>query len=646
MVCPNCGQENVADSAFCRHCGTRLTGLPEAEGVPAAGQSLEAERAPTASQLLEAEGIPAADQLPEAEGTPAAGQLPEETVPPTPMPPEGEPAARVRKKAWWAVVLAIVAAMALLAVIAFVVVRMVSRKGEEVLLAFPSGTGTVDLYLVELGKVKEDGLRLAQNVSPGTDLVTLSYRHSAGWWLRLGEGNGGEGNGAFIPETNQVYYWYEGENGTVLEGLAIGDEKPHQVLETEQDMGVEVRAGSDTAVMRESLDDIQRCYVAKFGQKAELLAEGNECDTQYNGFFVYYTQVDGEKTTLSTVDPDGKNKAVMLDGVENVQGYRLSKDGSHVAYAQATGAGYQLYKSARDSDTPEAIGTVVNTIYGFLLVGDEDVVLYLVGTDAGGSELYLSNTATTIVTGEDISAYVGPDGDYVVYQVTDENGRTAVYSRPVDGGESVELATAEETDYHLVQNGTRALVLTKDGSETHLYNADLEGEKVELFQSDKVGLDLAHYVLDESWLYLTGSDENGSVSLYVTSIDKADGFYLLEGWSSITLLNRSPDGRYLVLAGAQKADDNPALYSIRLEKGAQPVKLDDGEQYSYGRAAFTADGKAVVYTASTGDAEQDVEVRRAGVDGQKVPEVLYAGAELQDVRWDYLDPFVVVQWWY
>jgi hypothetical protein len=52
----------------------------------------------------------------------------------------------------------------------------------------------------------------------------------------------------------------------------------------------------------------------------------------------------------------------------------------------------------------------------------------------------------------------------------------------------------------------------------------------------------------------------------------------------------------------------------------------------------------VVYTASTGDAEEDVEVRRVGVDGQEPPEVLYAGAELQDVRWDYLDPFAVILW--
>ena len=130
--------------------------------------------------------------------------------------------------------------------------------------------------------------------------------------------------------------------------------------------------------------------------------------------------------------------------------------------------------------------------------------------------------------------------------------------------------------------------------------------------------------------------------LYFTPVDSDKGFFLLDEWSEIYLLNISSDGSTLLIKAREDSGDDWALYAINIEEDAELIELDDDVE-NVSNAVFSKNGKDVIYTAVTGDDSDDVEVRRVRANGKEDAERLYDEAVLVDIQWDRLTPFFSVK---
>jgi len=507
---------------------------------------------------------------------------------------------------------------------------------EQVLLAFPSRSGDAELYLLNLGQDRGDGVLLAEDVE----------RASMGFWLLKDEIYQGWGSlyGGFVPDSDRLLLWYDLDDETVIQQMRVGDKEPAKVIES----GAELRWGNvvndfEFLFLEESRDGEERCYVAMPGGEAERVAKAERCSVSLGGAAVYFSEVDGGETTLSVTDINGENEAVLLDEVEGVDSYRVSADGSHAAYVQEDGGEYQLYLIERGSGKEDGVSDEVSLITDYGFVPDSDILYYIVREDADDQELqlYTSEGNRPIAEGVAIDTGASVDGRYLAYTVEDKDGEETLYVHPVRGDDDVEVADGEDIEFGFILAAPSRLVvlITEEGSdEFKVLSASPDGsDVVELLSEDDATFDRVVFVSGEPTLYIYMEGEDGQV-LFVTPANKATGFRLLEGWASIELLNRSSGGRSLVFWAAEEAGDDPVLYSVAVQEGADAVELDDdGEEFL--NAVFTSDGQFVLYTADTGNDDDDVEVRRVRVDGEEKFETLYDEAILVDVRWDDINPF-------
>jgi len=507
------------------------------------------------------------------------------------------------------------------------------RAGDEVLLAFLDHD-EAELYMLELGQSEEEAALLAEDAE----------RVPAIHWLRLldeGRYRGliiGE-YGSFLPDSDRLLLWYGEEDETVIQQMRVRDEEPTEVLESGADTwsGTFIK-DSGNLFLREFRDEGVRCYVARPGEEAERLAKADECFVSADGSTVVFEEVDDGEMTLSAVDIDGENETVLLDGVEGVASYRFSGDGSHFAYVQKESGSSQLYLLERSSgDESEVSGEVFDLVsYDFAFGSDS--LFYIteeIEDDRGVLRLYLSSDAEPIAEGPALAASFAPDGQHLAYLLEDEEGESALYVHPMDGGGDVEVLEGDEIDYTILETSPpRIIALSEMEEEFTLYSADIAGgDVIELLDEEDVSLEI-EYARGERLLYVQMTNEDGEVSLFVTPVDEAAGSLLLEEWAAVRVLNLSPRGDRLILWAREDFGDDPVLYSIAVggDEGDLVELDDDGENFD--NAVFSADGRSVIYTAATGDDIDEVEVRRARVDGEEDYETLYEEAYLVDVRWD------------
>jgi len=512
-------------------------------------------------------------------------------------------------------------------------------QGEQVLLAFPNRDGDADLYLLKLGQEEDKGVRIAE------DAVAASQA----WFHHVKDqeykGQVGGVYGGFIPNSNRVLYWYQDGDEAVVREITVGDEEFSEIMDTKAlPLRGAVFDNSDTLFLRETRDGQYRCYAAEPSQEAERLAKGDTCWFTVDGSTVYFKELDGNETTLSTIGLDGKNETVVLDKIEDVESTRVSSDASHVAYVQQTDDGQQLYLVERISGTEVEASEEVFSILEYAYLPGSDTLFYIAENDEGLLELYTSDDATPLAKGVTLGATASSNGQHLVYMVGDEDGEETLYVHPMAGGEDVKVLSGDDLRYGVIPSPARILILETEEDEVTLHSVDVNGSNlVELFNEDDVTLAGVQYVPDESTLYLLIREEDGTNTLFATPMDRAEGVRLVDEWYRITLLNRSSGGRQLVFWGQEDRGDDPILYSIAVEDGAHVIELDDDNE-GFRNAVFTANGKAVVYTAVTGDNPDDVDVCQVPADGSDKFQVLYGEAFLADVRWDDLSPFRSTGW--
>ncbi len=554
----------------------------------------------------------------------------------TPFPSAAKEAPKRRKGLVWGLVAAVIL-LFLIAVAAVVVFLVLPRLGggEQILVALPLKDDMADVYVLKLGQELEEGVLVAEEV--GADGLSFEVRKQEELQGTISGGYGG-----FVPDSNRVLLWHLDDDETVFRQMGVGEDAPADMLDAKGTrLFGTVFLSPDFYFLREYRGEEYRCYVAKPGSEAERIAKAEWCNISTDGSTVYVKEEDKDGLTLTVMDTRGEKETVLLDEVENVMAYRLSSDASHVAYVQGEEGEVQLYLVERSSGDETEVSDEVYEIENFGFVPHSDILYYLVREDEGDDlELYTSESDDSLASGVGFTVRLSADGKHMAYRVEDEDGDQTLYVHTMGSDQEVEVLDGEQIGYGMFNTSPpRLLVLLREEDEFTVFSAKLDGsDVVELLQEDDATFQRAFFVQDEPTVYIEMRDDDGDTHLFVTPIDKDEGFVLLKRWGYIQLLNRSPNGRQVVFWGREDREDDPVLYSIALEEDADPVELDDDSE-GYRNAVFTSNGRNVLYTAITGDDPQDVSVYQVRADGEDKPEELYEEAILLDVRWDDLNPF-------
>jgi len=502
----------------------------------------------------------------------------------------------------------------------------------QILVVVPVRDDEYELFLLrKVGQDEDDGLLLAEDV--GWARVPVDQVKD-GQSFSLGVGD----FGTFVPGTDQLLLWYDEEGDLLLQQMRAGDSESSEVLDAGDNAVTGIVFGDyDLMFLIEDRGDSQRCYVVRPGGDAERVAKGDACGITPDGGTVYTVDQDANELTLTMVDTRGEDETTVLDEVEGVASYQISSDGSHVAYVQQDGGESQLILVERDGGREDEIGDAVDSMLAYGFLPQSDVLYYIVREDYGDDEmqLFTSEGDRPVAEGVTIIAEGAPDGRYLAYVVVDDDGDETLYVLPVGGDDEVEVMDGDSVDFaYLSTSPTRlGILVTDDDGEIALYSAGVDGEDVvTLLEEDDMLLIHVQYVFDDRTLYVWMLDEDNADVLFVTSVDREDGYVLLDEWQDIILLNRSPDGRQLLFDATEDYGDDPVLYSIAVEEGADAVELDDdADGYYY--AVFAADGRSVLYTVATGSDYDDLEIRQVPVNGSERPDTLYREMVLIGARW-------------
>ena len=574
----------------------------------------------------------------------AASEGPEPEPPPPGVP--SAPQRRIPKRVVWTITGIVLAVLVICVVAAVLFARPyvtgaravplpAFSAGERMLVAFP-GRGGDDLYLLRVDDPKNKGLVLAQDVAAASVSV---YAAPKGQPV---EAVGGS-YGGFVPGKDWLFVWYASGGVSTLGQMNSRSEEHAVVLDSKGDwLYGYVFPQRDMLFLSESRDERSRCYVARPNGQSVRVARADDCMVSLDGSTVFLHDVYSDETMLSAVGIKGGKETILLDDVVGVESFRVAPNGSRVAYVAAGNGDRQLLSVERRNAEQTPISDKLHEIlaYDYAPAGIE--ALYYVAREQAEDkevQLYLSTSERPIDQGAAIEASFTPDGKYIVYLVSGEQGST-LHAAPLGDGENrVVLSEEGIAGFALLDTDPPKLIVpvAQDGR-TAVYAAGLDGADVTLVLETTASLETIHYVPGERLLYVL-CQSGDAHDLYVVSLDGAEPLHLLEGWAELALLNRTLRQEKLVFQGRQASDAPLALYALPLKEGAQPVELDDA-YVRYESAAFTANGRSILYTARVGDERDAVDVIQVDAAGEKKPKLLYEKAYLVDLRWDRLYPFV------
>ena len=517
------------------------------------------------------------------------------------------------------------------------------RPAEKMLVSAPSRNGKADLYLLSPGQPLEEGILVAEDVRQSND-VFYTHRQPDGTSVPLGRFNAGD-YGAFIPGSNQLLFWYreDGDDDVLIQMMTAKSEAPSELMKTDALPAVVYSyEGRDELHLMEDRNSTWRCYTAQPNEKAQRLTKGDNCNPVAGGALVYSFEEDGSELTLSIIDLESGNEELLLDEIEGVRGssLRYSDDGSHIAYTRESSNGAELFLTERANNEVVTVTPPYFSILQHNFIPGRDVLYYLAENDDGDIALYLTSFEEAIASGHGMQVYADRAGNHLLYIVGDEDGDNVAYVYDMRNGEVTKLREGENLEAYLAYELDAIFLWEQDGDEYTLYSASLEGGEVtRLFETDDVARVTLGYVPGAEFIFLEIRDVDGQYSLWVNRLYSPDGFYVLEEWDQITLLNISPNYDEIVFVAIEDFGDDPILLLAQLDPGVPLVELDTGSE-GFPNAVFSANGRDVLYTASTGDGNDEFEVVRISSNGEGA-ELLYEEAYLDAVSWATVEaPFL------
>lgn len=514
-------------------------------------------------------------------------------------------------------------------------------QGREILLAVPQNAGEYDLVMLKVGQNLERGTMLAENVQSAVGRnVLVSYLVSQPAYRAINLS--ASGFGGFIPNSNRLLIYYVKRDRVYVKEIRTGDKEPVEIMRTDAlPLSIRLFAGKKEMFLQETRDGQGRCYVANPRQPAERITRGNMCGAVWNGAYGWSEEWNGNELSLSLMPLSGRgNPITVLNKQREIGDYFVARDGSYVAYTQNSRRGWQVSLFTTKGGKISEIGAPAVRIPQVGFLGSGGTLFYIAQNEDGLLELFLSSSSTPIAEGFGLAASASEDGRYLIYMTVERNRESTVASYDVRTGRSQTILTEDNLQFSLLPAHNTVLITRRDRDEASVYRANIDGSGlVLLFAEEGVTTGpIVSYLPDKDRLFIWIQDNRNYDSLFTSSISKADGFYLMEDWYDIELLNRSANGRTVVLAAQEDSGDDYILFSVALQKGSRPVKLDDRYE-SYANAVFLSNNREILYTGIGGNRYDDIDVLRVAANGRKAGEVVYQEAALVDVRWDLLNPF-------
>ncbi|MEZ4592483.1 MAG: hypothetical protein R3D55_15270, partial [Chloroflexota bacterium] len=426
-------------------------------------------------------------------------------------------------------------------------------------------------------------------------------------------------------------------NDVRIEQMQLGDEAPSELLEANADDRLFASYDADpfTVYITESRDFASfRCYVSLEGARAARLTRSELCFMNQNGAVeLKMDQDDG--TTVTLISLDGEEEAVILDEVEQVGArVRYNEALTQFAYTVVDGNEAQLFLIEPGAEEGELVGNEFAVIDSFGFLGDGETVYVIGKLDEADDELglFINGTGEALIEADDLRFISQSEsGDYAVFLAQSGNDEIA-FTYSLDDNVVTELLEGPAISWEGAATADFSLLKLEDDDESALYSVRADGrEVVELLATDAYDILSLYLNVAAEQLLVQLRDADNNDAIYVTSLDAEDGYFLLEKWHSLTILNASAE--QFVFWGREEAGDDVALFSIPWAEDAAVVTLDDNADFGYYNAFFAGNGRSLYYTAID-NGFGDFELRTVPVDGSERPNRLYRDVVLLDVRWE------------
>ena len=610
MQCHRCGGDNQDDYRFCIHCGS-----PREAVISLGDASLQSPS--------------------------VVAETPQPTVEHTPEPKK--PSHALVKKKWFLALLILVPLLCCMVVLAVAVLVLVTTgtislgsAGDHILLGFTNRSNRTDLYMLRLGEEPRQGTVLVEDAL--LSRWYLNY-YQDGEAYRLGSYY--QQFGGFVPEQKLLVIWYEDEEGNVyIQRQSLSQDSPTQVFSSQDTDGYGrvLNDGQDIFINAEAGGD-ERCYVSSDGEAAQRITTGDTCNVSTSGAYLLTTRIDGEELTLTKLNLDGSQEVTLIAAQKDVDGYRVSYDGTRIAYA--SGAGPQQVILQDGNAAMIAQSEAVYRVLDYDFAAQANTLHFIAENDEGELQLFLLDESgqTLVATGFSLQAQLSRDGDYLIYSSGDENQGYTVNSYDINRRQSTQILHGINIRLSLADGLERVFITQQDDGELTVFSAALDGSGlVQLFSDHDAfhGIILYHPYLPG--IFIQTYDNDGENSLFYTPVDEDSGYYLFKEYVTLEVKDISPDGNWLLLIANQNYREEPALSLIRLAPDQTPLILDEG-LHGFTTAVFSQNGKEVYYTALTGGNYDEREVRLNSITGEQPPETIYQRAHLVDVQWTQIFAF-------
>jgi hypothetical protein len=614
MLCHNCGGENRDDYKFCVHCGvtresTSPDGAPVNNNLPPAVY----QPAPEVASITDASA---------AKKRPLAGLF-------------------KNKAAMIALVIGLgIVCLLTLAIVVVFIFPKIGGSGSGIFIGMPNRDGEADLYTLRLGQDIEQATLLAEHALRST--MNL-YDIQDGIYSRIGTYT--QNFGGFVPNQNMLVFWYADSEGEVfLQRYQMNQDVPTELYHGNfESMSGSIYNNGQDIFLIESTSDEHRCYVSANGTEADRVTRGSNCYLVRSGSSVVTSDINDNETTLTLMNPDGSNEITILDAQPDVQGYRVSYDGSRVAYV-STEDDQQIILVNGQTGEEITRGEISFNILSYFFAYQSNRLIYITENEDGELELYLLDDDGSLLVASALflNADISNDGRYIIYMTGDEDGEQTVFSYNVSNGESTEITQGQGLRYNLDQRLQWVLVAQQDEDNLTLTSTPLDGSNlVTLYDDSNSFLGEVSFYPERKGLFIRLNNDIGETSLFYTQPDSPDGYFLFEEYSYLNVLDLSPDGSQLLVVTQERPNDDPALMVQPVLPDQNPVTLDDSET-AYPLAVFTSNGRQVIYTAQTGNNADDYEIRQIAINAADPAETIYPDAYLVDVQWTSIQPFTTV----
>ena len=595
MKCKKCGYEGKGDFEFCPKCGTKYE-LPKQKVVKGSGNK-------TAKAAKEVTGASFNYQ-------------------------------------WLLILVAVV----VVAVLAFFIFSQGAKN--QILLTLPRTSTKSDLMLINAGDPMEKGERILKGFTASTKSTITNFDK-----FPLGSSQV-TSTASFSADGTSIFATYAEDADQYLDRFDVKSKEGKNLMESSYTINSYVQPGGSDVLVRETRS-ITSCELLRSikGEEAKRLLKGKTCSFSSDGSTMAITE--SSTTTAVTLlvakvsDPD--NASTILDQQKDILSTNLSSDGTLLYVSRGTAAGIkriELYDTASGKKLVESepfeyqYGTRFSSKgHGFYLITENEAGIVNLSVWDG-------QQLASIKTGKSIHPAFNLDGTMLAYAVSQDKLSQTAYLYDLRTKTEVEITSGKSLSFSFIENPQRLLVRDNVLNEVMVYSADFKGESVlEIFDKAGYALSTIYQPLDKNRLFILAT-KGGNIHLYTSSLDKEDGFFLVEDFKSVLPLNVSRDGSWLVFAGSETAATTTSkkeLYKIKVVENADLEELDN-DGTSYTNAVFTPDGKALLYSMKTGTDRTDTVVKSIEMKDEAKAVELYDGAALQDVSWGRLYPWQLAAW--